>query len=67
MAIGWGALQEGGSVIDTLQQVTINIVDLSANTCAPLIKDGRYQLCAGVQNGGKGKFYYFSLILKHLG
>ncbi len=55
-AIGWGALAEGGSFPDTLQQVTLPIVD--RNQCASLYAgvNGITQnmLCAGfVGTGGK--------------
>ncbi|KAL2807830.1 trypsin-like cysteine/serine peptidase domain-containing protein [Aspergillus granulosus] len=54
-ATGWGALQEGGSVSETLQYVDIPIV--SHSECASNYQDSNpitdSMICAGVPEGGK--------------
>ncbi|CAF4739991.1 unnamed protein product, partial [Rotaria sp. Silwood2] len=55
-AVGWGTLNEGGSLPSTLQQVTVQTVDYRASTCNRTMTDWHVQFCAGVSGGGKGNF-----------
>uniref|UniRef100_A0A1L8EGC6 Putative trypsin delta/gamma-like protein n=1 Tax=Haematobia irritans TaxID=7368 RepID=A0A1L8EGC6_HAEIR len=50
---GWGTLVEGGNIPNTLQQVTVNYVELSkCKRSYPLMLTDR-MLCANVEGGGK--------------
>ena len=60
VAVGWGRLNDSGSLPTTLQQVTVQTVDYRASTCTPTMVDWTIQFCAGVSGGGKGKFIKFS-------
>ncbi|CAG7731771.1 unnamed protein product [Allacma fusca] len=53
MAIGWGALFSGGKPSDTLQEVTVEVVDDldCRRSYGDSIKDS--MLCAGDKNGGR--------------
>ncbi len=67
IAAGWGR-NEAGQQPDTLQQVTIQVVDEFTDTCNDVLKNRLLQLCAGAP--GKGKtllfhrcFSFFSSLL----
>ncbi|XP_013113232.1 trypsin delta [Stomoxys calcitrans] len=50
---GWGTLVEGGNIPNTLQQVTLNYVELSkCKKSYPLMLTDR-MMCANVEGGGK--------------
>ncbi|CAF4002344.1 unnamed protein product [Rotaria sp. Silwood2] len=51
VAVGWGTLNEGGSLPSTLQQVTVQTVDYRASTCNRTMTDWHVQFCAGVSGG----------------
>lgn len=54
VAVGWGALSEGGSLPMTLQQVTLQIIDRQDSTCSKVLQNWKFQLCASVPDGSKG-------------
>ncbi|CAF2537753.1 unnamed protein product [Rotaria sp. Silwood2] len=53
VAIGWGELQENGTISDTLQQVTLKRIQYDSFACYLLINNETMQFCAGDLNGGK--------------
>ena len=57
IAIGWGTKSEGSSdVSETLQQVTLNLINSTSSWCANITVDSASQFCAGIMPlGGKGK------------
>jgi hypothetical protein len=57
IAVGWGK-NEMGHQPDTLQQVTIQVVDELNDTCASVLNNYLVQLCAGAP--GKGKTLLFN-------
>jgi hypothetical protein len=54
VAVGWGRLVEGGSLPETLQQVTLQIIDDQAYSCSRVIHNTQVQICAGVSDYTKG-------------
>ncbi len=57
IAVGWGQ-NEAGQHPDTLQQVTIQVVDEFTDTCDSILSNYLVQLCAGAP--GKGKTLLFN-------
>jgi hypothetical protein len=57
ITVGWGGNETGGRLSDTLQQVTIQIVDEFTDTCDSVLYNYSLQLCAGAP--GKGKKLLF--------
>jgi secreted trypsin-like serine protease len=57
IAVGWGK-NEAGQWPDTLQQVTIQVVDEFTDTCNNVLNNYLVQLCAGAP--GKGKTLLFN-------
>jgi secreted trypsin-like serine protease len=57
IAVGWGK-KEAGQQPDTLQQVTIQVVDEFTDNCNDILKNRLVQLCAGAP--GKGKTLLFN-------
>jgi len=53
VAIGWGTTSQGGSVSDTLRQVTVKTVASKDKTCKSTIRNDKLQFCAAVSGGGK--------------
>jgi secreted trypsin-like serine protease len=63
IAVGWGTTREGGSVSETLQQVTLNIVSSTSYLCTNIAPDTTVQFCAGIMPyGGKGKSIQCSIM-----
>ncbi|CAF0935726.1 unnamed protein product [Rotaria sordida] len=53
VAIGWGTLAMSGSLPAALQQVTLQTVAYTDDTCSSVIFNKNKQFCAGVLGGGK--------------
>ncbi len=74
IAVGWGRTKETSNLSDTLQQVTLKVVDESTDDCDSVVNNYQLQLCAAAP--GKGKtvlfkrwfLFVFSLLLscRHL-
>jgi secreted trypsin-like serine protease len=57
IAIGWGRTTQSGSISKTLQQVTLNVINSTADWCTVIAANTTIQLCAGIMPmGGKGEF-----------
>jgi hypothetical protein len=52
-AIGWGTLEEDGSLSYTLQQVQLPIIPYTNEYCHDDVHNDLLQLCAGFIQGGK--------------
>jgi hypothetical protein len=52
-AIGWGLLQQNGSLSYTLQQVQIPIISYTNRYCSGIVENNSVQFCAGLIQGGK--------------
>jgi secreted trypsin-like serine protease len=52
-AIGWGTLEEDGSLSYTLQQVQLPIIPYTNEYCHDDVHNDLLQLCAGFNQGGK--------------
>jgi chymotrypsin len=69
VAIGWGTLTYEAPSIPYglhLQQVTVTAVPVDDPTCVEFVADPRFQFCAGVVGGGKGKKMHFLNVMKIL-
>jgi secreted trypsin-like serine protease len=53
MVIGWGSLEENGSISYTLQQIQLPIFSNKNQFCLKQINDDLTQFCAGFIQGGK--------------
>jgi hypothetical protein len=67
IAVGWGR-NEAGQQSDTLQQVTVQVVDEFTDTCDYVLNNGSLQLCAAAPEKGKTLlfnrcFSFFSSLL----
>ena len=60
VAIGWGTLHEGDTAgSQTLQQVTLNVVDSTTSWCRSVAYNMTTQFCAGIMpDGGKGEYSF---------
>jgi hypothetical protein len=56
-------LSSGGSLPTSLQQVTLQTVSYQASTCASIISNWTYQLCAGAS--GKGTSFFLSFFIDY--
>lgn len=66
VAVGWGTLVSGSRTpSETLQQVTLNAIPASQQACRSMVYNRQIQLCAGVQNGGKGRMIDESVTYEH--
>lgn len=54
IAIGWGTTSSGGTISNTLRQVTIEAAGNREPKCSNSIRNTRLQFCAAVNGGGKG-------------
>lgn len=52
-AIGWGNLEQGGSLSYTLQQVQLPIISYTNKYCSNVLNNNVTQFCAGYIEGGK--------------
>jgi len=57
VVIGWGAMRPGSFLLsEYLQQIQVNAIDNEDQICKDAISDNELQFCAGLHQGGKGKF-----------
>ncbi len=55
VVIGWGSTRlDSDSLMDTLRQAKVRVIDNEDTTCKSLIRDKEKQFCAGLNEGGKG-------------
>ncbi len=60
IAIGWGVKAEHDNrPSEELQQVTLQSISYENDFCGSLVNSEAEQFCAGVENGGKGKYREF--------
>ncbi|CAF2489271.1 unnamed protein product [Rotaria sp. Silwood2] len=53
VAIGWGRNASGGSLPNSLRQVTVRTIGNKERTCQSIINNVEFQFCAAVNGGGK--------------
>ena len=57
LIIGWGqkSPKPNSEMSQTMQQLTVEVIDPTHGSCADAISDPRIQFCAGLYAGGKGQ------------